>query len=181
MSIERDVVSTGAPVSASELLKSKFGNLTAEEIVARNVRIVDRSRVNVHLDVPNLPDEYYGEWVHLHDVTEYEGKGFVVDNEFATALHNDGTGKAIVSDVTFMITTKENKAALDYMLSEDIRRRQDPHNRPENVGDLETALGKENVRVDKTRKKIGLRDINDVARQMEEEEAQRREESNNEE
>jgi hypothetical protein len=145
MSDERDIANYNSAVSkkGTEILQEKLAGLSKQELKAKNVRIASRGATLAALEVPNLPPEYYGEWVHLNDVIEYEGMGFVVDNEFASAMHGDGTSAKRVGDTIHMITTKENHQAIDELRTERSKAMQDPRKHVStDVENLRTDLGK---------------------------------------
>src|ERR1035437_3762599 len=83
---------------------------------ARVAEIYSRSVTEDRLNV-QLPPDLHGEWVLNSEleIARKRGLGFVIDDQFATAnaMHNDGTGKPVIGDVVYMITTTENKKMLD--------------------------------------------------------------------
>ncbi len=110
MSIERDVINT----TKKPVISIK--DLPPEQRRARIATILDRGTVGVRLHV-DLPPDVHGEWVanDPESIFRMETLGFEIDTEFARqrALHNDGTDKAIVGDVIFMTTSKENKMEIE--------------------------------------------------------------------
>lgn len=106
--------------------------MTPEERAAKKARLavlLDRGIVNDRLKV-DLPPDVHGEWVRNDplDVQRLRALGFEVDNQFATAhgLHNDGTGSAIIGDVVFMTTSRENKDLIDEIRHEQFLRSNNP-------------------------------------------------------
>lgn len=93
--------------------------MSLEERAQRKARLavlLDRGIVSDRLTV-ELPPEIHGEW-NRNDPLEIQRLrtlGFEVDTKYAPAraLHNDGTGSAVVGDVVFMITSRENKELID--------------------------------------------------------------------
>lgn len=93
--------------------------MTPEERAQRKARLavlLDRGIVSDRLTV-QLPPEIHGEW-NRNDPLEIQRLrtlGFEVDTKYAPAraLHNDGTGSAVVGDVVFMTTSRENKELID--------------------------------------------------------------------
>ena len=107
--------------------------LTEEEIwqkrVIRRARlatILERGRTVDRLHV-ELPEDVHGEWVpnEQKDILHYESLGFEIDTQYAAkrALHSDGTGKAIIGDVIYMICSRELKEDLDAVKAERYERR----------------------------------------------------------
>lgn len=93
--------------------------LTPEERALRKARLavqLDRGMIQDRLSVP-LPADVHGEWVRNDalEIHRLETLGFKVDTEFAKAraLHSDGSNAAVVGDVIFMITSRENKEIID--------------------------------------------------------------------
>lgn len=93
--------------------------LSPEERAKRKARLavlLDRGLIQDRLSVP-LPADKHGEWVRNDplEIHRLETLGFEVDTKFANAhaLHNDGSGAAVVGDVIFMITSRENKELID--------------------------------------------------------------------
>lgn len=93
--------------------------MTPEERAKRKAMLIqsfDRGVVHDRLTVP-LPDDMYGEWVRNDplEIDRMRTLGFDIDREHASSrsLHNDGGGAAIVGDVIFMTTPRENKELID--------------------------------------------------------------------
>lgn len=138
MSEEREVIRLGrstpsgtiALSEAKELHKQETGesleeNFSLLERKARIARVLERGVTADRLAV-DLPDGLYGEWVP-RDLTEIDRKkllGFRLDDEYAKkrSLHSLGDGSAVVGDVVFMVTTRENKELIDLVKRERFER-----------------------------------------------------------
>lgn len=123
MSDEREVNTIGGVTQV--LTKDMIGKLSDAQLDAQVASVLDRGVTNARLKVP-LPDDLVGEWVPTDAQSIYEKQllGFEVDTKFAMkhALHNDGSGKAIVGDVIHMVAPKRlmeavaRKRTADYEL-----------------------------------------------------------------
>ena len=85
------------------------------ELEARVATVLDRGMASSYLDVPNLPDHLYGEWVFNDaiDIDRLRKIGFKVDTKYASALHGAGDGAKTVGDVIFMTAPQAVKRAID--------------------------------------------------------------------
>jgi hypothetical protein len=96
---------------------------------ARLAVLLDRGFIQDRLKVP-LPDDLHGEWVRNDpiDIQRLRTLGFEVDTQYATSrsLHNDGTGSAVIGDVIFMTTSRENKELIDEIRHEQFLRSNSP-------------------------------------------------------
>lgn len=123
MSEERLVVNpkTGKESTMSDAL-SKAPPETRVQKKAKLAAILSRGftidRANI-----KLPADLYGEWVHddPESILHMQNMGFKIDTEHATksALHNDGTDRAVMADTIFMVCDRETKDIID-----EIRREQ---------------------------------------------------------
>jgi hypothetical protein len=94
-------------------------NMSPEERAKRKAMLIqsfDRGVVHDRLTV-KLPSDLYGEWVRNDplEIDRMRTLGFEIEREHATnrSLNNDGSGSAIVGDVIFMTTSRENKDLID--------------------------------------------------------------------
>lgn len=104
----------GRPISAEE---AALNAISVVEREARILAVMERGYILDRATVENLPPDLHGEWVN-RDPLEVERKkaiGFWVDTEYAPnrALHSDGSKTAMIGDVVYMVTTKENKRLID--------------------------------------------------------------------
>ena len=83
---------------------------------ARIATLLERGMISDRLTV-ELPPDLHGEWARNDplEIQRLRTLGFEVDTHYAPAraLHNDGTGSAVVGDVVFMTTSRENKELID--------------------------------------------------------------------
>jgi hypothetical protein len=93
--------------------------MTPEERAKRKALLIqsfDRGVVHDRLTVP-LPADMYGEWCRNDplEIDRLRTLGFDIDREHAVhrRLNDDGGGAAIVGDVVFMTTSRENKELID--------------------------------------------------------------------
>jgi hypothetical protein len=93
--------------------------MTPEERARRKALLIqsfDRGVIHDRLTVP-LPADMYGEWCRNDplEIDRLRTLGFEIDREHATnrSLNDDGSGAAIVGDVIFMTTSRENKDLID--------------------------------------------------------------------
>lgn len=106
--------------------------MTLEERAKQKARLavlLDRGIVQDRLTV-ELPSDLHGEWARNDplEIQRLRTFGFEVDTKYAPAhaLHNDGTGSAVVGDVVFMITSRENKEIIDEIRHEQFLRSNSP-------------------------------------------------------
>lgn len=94
---------------------------TRSEKKARLARILDRGIINDRITI-DLPSDLYGEWVRNDqlEIQRMQVLGFQVDHEYApkSAIHNDGSGAAILGDVIFMTCDRETKEIIDEIRAE---------------------------------------------------------------
>ncbi len=85
------------------------------ELEARVATVLDRGMAAAHLDVPNLPEDMYGEWVFNDpmDIDRLAKIGFRIDTKYASAVHGAGDGAKVVGDVIFMVAPMAVKHAID--------------------------------------------------------------------
>lgn len=129
------------PDAALEQAKEKPAILS-ESIEVRRAKlttILERGVVGDRLHV-ELPNDLYGEWVRNDpmEISRAQALGFWVDVDHASkrALHTDGNKAAIIGDVVFMVTTRENKALIDSVQAERIRNTHNPK-KPKEEKDFE--------------------------------------------
>lgn len=105
---ERDTINL---TDSSEI---DFANI--DELEARIARVMERGMLADRLNV-ELPGELYGEWVSDDPVEIFrmQAMGFKEDKEYATkyAIHSDGTNRAKVGDVVFMVAPRIVKQLID--------------------------------------------------------------------
>lgn len=111
MSDEREVNNPDGTVG-----KLVFSDLSDDQLEQHLATVLHRGQTHIRLNVP-LPADLYGEWVPNSPdaIFEKENLGFRIDTQYATsnALHNDGTGKAILGDTIFMVCARRNKEIID--------------------------------------------------------------------
>jgi hypothetical protein len=97
----------------------KFANPSQEEkdsFRAIAVDISSRGMVNAALEVA-LPEGIEGQWVanDPKEIARLKTLGFVEDTEFAlkNALHNDGSGRAVIGDTIHMLIPKWKKEIIN--------------------------------------------------------------------
>ena len=134
-----------------EQKKEASSPMTPEERAKRKARLgvlLDRGLISDRLNVP-LPPDKHGEWVRNDplEIHRLETLGFEVDREFATsrALHNDGSGSAVVGDVIFMTTSRENKELIDEIRHEQFLRTNNPRKSREETEFEEKVKGESGV------------------------------------
>lgn len=106
--------------------------MSPEERALRKARLavlLDRGIVQDRLTV-ELPPDLHGEWARNDplEIQRLRTFGFEVDTKYAPAraLHSDGTGSAVVGDVIFMTTSRENKELIDEIRHEAFLRSNNP-------------------------------------------------------
>lgn len=113
---------------------------TREQRKAKLASILERGITHDRLSV-DLPSDVYGEWVRNDEVEIYRMQtlGFQVDHEYASkrALHTDGNKTAVVGDVIFMTTSRENKELIDEVEAERVYRKHNPK-KPKEDADFES-------------------------------------------
>lgn len=93
--------------------------MSPEERAKRKAMIVqayDRGVIHDRLSV-KLPPHLHGEWARNDplEIDRLRTLGFEIDTEYANrrALHNDGSGAAVIGDVVFMTCPREVKEIID--------------------------------------------------------------------
>ena len=101
---------------------------------ARLAQVLNRSIVNDRLNVA-LPPHLVGEWVRNDpmEINRMQALGFQVDTEYAPnrAIHGGGRAGAIIGDVIFMTTDRENKQMIDEVRHEQFLKLNAPRNAKE--------------------------------------------------
>ena len=100
---ERDEITIGdVPLDPALIRKEKKARLAS---------VLERGMIGDRLAVP-LPSELVGQWCPNNklDIYRMQGLGFEIDTVHAKnrSLHDGGDGAAVVGDVIFMTTPKEN-------------------------------------------------------------------------
>lgn len=139
---------------------------------ARLATLLDRGIVSDRLQVA-LPPDKHGEWVRNDplDIHRLETLGFEVDHEFAPsrALHSDGSGAAVVGDVIFMITSRENKELIDEIRHEQFLAANNPKKSKEEVdfeANVRSTGGDVPVFTDSKQRVVRKEQIADVLREV---------------
>jgi hypothetical protein len=87
-----------------------------QEKKAKVAAVLERGLTNDRLRV-ELPDHLHGEWVHRdpNEILRMQTLGFRIDDTYAVkrSIHTDGSSAAIIGDVVFMVTDKDNKEIID--------------------------------------------------------------------
>jgi len=98
---------------------------TRQERRARLAQVLDRGVVQDHLHV-DLPPHLVGQWVRNDpmEIHRMQLLGFEINTDYVprTQLNNDGTGRVIVGDVVHMITSRENKEDIDFVMDRHAQR-----------------------------------------------------------
>lgn len=92
---------------------------------ARIAELLSRSIVEDRLNVRELPNDLYLEWVPMDDteINRKKALGYRIPDEndkwiHGNALHSDATGKPIVGDVIAMVCDRETKELIDEVQAE---------------------------------------------------------------
>lgn len=146
-SADEQIIMQDSPQPPTEKEATK-AVMSPEERAQRKARLavlLDRGLISDRLTV-ELPPELHGEWNRNDplDIQRLRTLGFEIDTKYAPAraLHNDGTGSAVVGDVIFMTTSRENKELIDEIRHEQFLASNSPRKAREEK-QFEERIGKE--------------------------------------
>lgn len=102
---------------------SDSSEIPRSTLKARLAEVLSRSIVEDRLNVRELPNDLYLEWVPTNEVeiTRKKALGFRIPTEdwiMKNSLHNDGTGKPQIGDVIAMVCDKRHKELIDEIQAE---------------------------------------------------------------